>query len=125
MKVSQEGDHEEDNRMLCWGPLVHEEDNPMLCWGPLVHEKDNPMLCWGPLVHEEDNPMLCWSSLGQFLQPHIYLNTFTSFLTNLEVHVFLNLQSIGDNVLLPISSICWWKTFSNNFEIRGTRLIGV
>ena len=39
--------------------------------------------------HKEDKCMLRCGSLVQFLQPQVYLNTFASFLTNLEVHVVL------------------------------------
>ena len=38
---------------------------------------------------------------------------------------FLYPQSFGDKILLAKCSICWWKTSSNIFEIRGKRLIGL
>ena len=40
--------------------------------------------------HKEDNRMLCWDPLVEFLQRQIYLNTFASFSTNLEVRITLN-----------------------------------
>ena len=38
---------------------------------------------------------------------------------------FLNPQSLGDKILFSKSSICWEKPFSNIFQARSKRLIGL